>query len=341
MPRSIRRVGSRRGAAAGRCCRWRAGPRRRSATTFEPPSCCAGPTASAKRDTARELGVSRASVIKWERRLPHGGPGGAWPTRRGGDASRASPRRCASGSSSTRRARRRTAPAGPVRSMADAAGVSKATVQRLWRANDIRPHAVRTFKLSNDKHFDRKFWDVVGLCLNPPDRALALCCDEKSQCQALERTPARLSRHARLQPHADARLQTARHRHAVRRAVPPGRQDLQPHRRQAHAPAVAGLSAPPQPGGPARPEPALDRRQLRHPQAPQGAVLDPMAQPALPQDARHRPGGHALHAHVQLLDEPGGALLQRPHPGRHPRRQLHQRRRGWSRPSPAISRSAT
>ena len=42
--------------------------------------------------------------------------------------------------------------------------------------------------MSNDKHFERKFWDVVGLYLNPPDRALALCCDEKSQCQALERT---------------------------------------------------------------------------------------------------------------------------------------------------------
>ena len=74
------------------------------------------------------------------------------------------------------------------RSMAVMAGVSKATVQRLWAANDIKPHLSRTFKLSKDKHFETKFWDVIGLYLNPPERALVLCCDEKSQCQALERT---------------------------------------------------------------------------------------------------------------------------------------------------------
>jgi transposase len=72
--------------------------------------------------------------------------------------------------------------------MAQSAGVSKATVQRLWSANDIKPHIVHTFKLSNDRHFETKFWDVIGLYLEPPDRALILCCDEKSQCQALERT---------------------------------------------------------------------------------------------------------------------------------------------------------
>jgi transposase len=75
-----------------------------------------------------------------------------------------------------------------VRTMAKSVGVSKATVQRLWSANEIKPHITRTFKLSNDKQFERKFWDVIGLYLNPPDRALVLCCDEKSQCQALERT---------------------------------------------------------------------------------------------------------------------------------------------------------
>jgi len=74
------------------------------------------------------------------------------------------------------------------RTMALAAGVSKATVQRLWSANDIKPHLSRTFKLSTDKQFERKFWDVIGLYLNPPEKALVLCCDEKSQCQALERT---------------------------------------------------------------------------------------------------------------------------------------------------------
>jgi transposase len=74
------------------------------------------------------------------------------------------------------------------RTMARAAGVSSASVQRLWAANDIKPHLARTFKLSSDKRFEEKFWDVIGLYLNPPDKALVLCCDEKSQCQALERT---------------------------------------------------------------------------------------------------------------------------------------------------------
>ena len=75
-----------------------------------------------------------------------------------------------------------------IRSMARHAGVSASSVQRIWSGNDIKPHRVKTFKLSNDPRFEEKFWDVIGLYLNPPDRALVLCCDEKSQCQALERT---------------------------------------------------------------------------------------------------------------------------------------------------------
>jgi len=74
------------------------------------------------------------------------------------------------------------------RTMARAVGISAASVQRLWAANDIKPHLSRTFKLSNDKRFEQKFWDVIGLYLDPPEKALVLCCDEKSQCQALERT---------------------------------------------------------------------------------------------------------------------------------------------------------
>lgn len=74
------------------------------------------------------------------------------------------------------------------RSMAKAQKVSPSTVQRLWASNDIKPHLTRTFKISHDAQFEEKFWDVIGLYLNPPDKALVLCCDEKSQCQALERT---------------------------------------------------------------------------------------------------------------------------------------------------------
>jgi transposase len=74
------------------------------------------------------------------------------------------------------------------RSMARHSGLSRSAVQRLWAANDLKPHRTRTFKLSNDPQFEAKFWDIVGLYLSPPTRAVVLCCDEKSQCQALERT---------------------------------------------------------------------------------------------------------------------------------------------------------
>jgi transposase/DNA-binding CsgD family transcriptional regulator len=67
-------------------------------------------------------------------------------------------------------------------------GVSRMMVQRLWQRHDIQPHRVEKFKISNDPKFEDKVRDVVGLYLNPPDRALVLCVDEKSQIQALDRT---------------------------------------------------------------------------------------------------------------------------------------------------------
>src|SRR5216117_2071461 len=75
-----------------------------------------------------------------------------------------------------------------VRSMAKAAGISYSSVQRIWRAHGLKPHLVKTFKVSRDKHFAAKVEDVVGLYLDPPDKALVLCVDEKSQIQALDRT---------------------------------------------------------------------------------------------------------------------------------------------------------
>ena len=74
------------------------------------------------------------------------------------------------------------------RTMAKHAGVSHTTVQRIWRAHELKPHLVRTFKLSNDKHFVEKLRDVIGLYLNPPEHALVFCVDEKSQIQALDRS---------------------------------------------------------------------------------------------------------------------------------------------------------
>ena len=74
------------------------------------------------------------------------------------------------------------------RSMAKAQGLSEATIRRIWRRYNLKPHLVRTFKISRDKRFVEKLCDVVGLYLNPPDKSLVLCVDEKSQIQALDRT---------------------------------------------------------------------------------------------------------------------------------------------------------
>lgn len=137
--------------------------------------------------TAKKVGVNRPVVVKWEQRFRASGLGGLTEARR--------PGRKASVDDAVRQQiidEVTRPPAGYTcwssRRMAKAKGVSAHTVQRLWRANGLKPHLKRTFKLSNDKHFEEKFWDVIGLYLNPPDKALVLCCDEKSQCQALERT---------------------------------------------------------------------------------------------------------------------------------------------------------
>lgn len=74
------------------------------------------------------------------------------------------------------------------RTMAKAQGVSHDTVQRIWSSRGLKPHQVKTFKLSNDKRFEEKLIDVVGLYSDPPEKAIVLCMDEKSQIQALDRT---------------------------------------------------------------------------------------------------------------------------------------------------------
>ncbi len=72
--------------------------------------------------------------------------------------------------------------------MASATGLSDSTVGRIWREHGLKPHLVETFKLSNDPHFVEKLKDIVGLYLHPPEHAIVLACDEKSQIQALDRT---------------------------------------------------------------------------------------------------------------------------------------------------------
>ncbi len=75
-----------------------------------------------------------------------------------------------------------------LRLMASQQGVSRMTVQRIWKEHNLKPHLVKTFKISNDPKFVEKLNDIVGLYINPPEKALVICVDEKSQIQALDRT---------------------------------------------------------------------------------------------------------------------------------------------------------
>lgn len=137
---------------------------------------------------AAELGISRPTAILWRRRFEqHGCPGIASDASHGVSPRRLNPAK----EKAVVEATLQTKPAGAThwstRLMAQAQGVSKSTVQRIWDAHGLQPHRIETFKLSKDKHFVEKLTDVVGVYLNPPDKAVVLCMDEKSQIQALNR----------------------------------------------------------------------------------------------------------------------------------------------------------
>lgn len=141
------------------------------------------------REIAEELGVTRETVGRWRSRFVKMGVegitrdlprGGRKPTKRAKVESRII------------RMTTQTEPANAThwstRTLAEHLGVSQSMVQRIWKANGLKPHLVKTFKVSNDPHFEEKLRDVVGLYLNPPENALVLSADEKTSIQALDRT---------------------------------------------------------------------------------------------------------------------------------------------------------
>lgn len=138
-------------------------------------------------EIASQLQIAKQTVCKWRRRFARQGLAGLQDEARPGR-----PTQLESGTLNTILTKVTQPPKGrsrwSCRSMAKQAGISKSWVQQLWYRNDLKPHQTRTFKLSNDHQFEQKFWDIVGLYLSPPQQAVVLCCDEKSQCQALERT---------------------------------------------------------------------------------------------------------------------------------------------------------
>ncbi len=140
-------------------------------------------------EIAARLGTSRQTVGLWRSRFVAKGLAGiAKDAPRGGRPPRERRRVEALIVEATTQTKPAHATHWTTRTLATHLGVSASMVQRVWKAYDLKPHRVRTFKLSNDRRFLEKLEDVVGLYLNPPEHALVLSADEKSQIQALDRT---------------------------------------------------------------------------------------------------------------------------------------------------------
>jgi transposase len=140
-------------------------------------------------ETATGLGIHRETVATWRNRYFEGGIKALESDRpRPGRPKTIGAEKVQAVLTLTRMTTPEDATHWSVRTMADVVQVSPASVQRIWADAGLKPHLVRTFKLSKDPHFEEKLVDVVGLYMNPPQKALVLCVDEKSQIQALDRT---------------------------------------------------------------------------------------------------------------------------------------------------------
>ncbi len=141
------------------------------------------------QDIARQLAISRPTVQLWrERFLALRAAGLEKDAPRPGRIPSIPVRKVRAVVEATLHTKPPAATHWSVRSMAKAQGISPMSVQRIWKQHGLKPHLIKTFKISRDTHFVEKLYDVVGLYLNPPDKSLVLCVDEKSQVQALDRT---------------------------------------------------------------------------------------------------------------------------------------------------------
>jgi transposase len=140
-------------------------------------------------EIARSLSTTKSSVLKWRRRYEQAGIEGILEDApRSGRTKVISAEKEAAIVEATLRTKPPQATHWSTRLMADAHGVSDTTVYRIWKAHKLQPHRVDTYKFSRDPKFAEKVRDIVGLYQNPPEKALVLCVDEKSQIQALDRT---------------------------------------------------------------------------------------------------------------------------------------------------------
>lgn len=143
---------------------------------------------AANLSIAEQMGVRRLTVVKWRSRFLANRLDGLGDGRRSGAPRKISDEAVERAVRKTLEELPRDATHWSTRTLAKASGISRSTIHRIWHAFGLQPHRSETFKLSKDPNFTEKVRDIVGLYLDPPDRALVLCVDEKSQIQALDRT---------------------------------------------------------------------------------------------------------------------------------------------------------
>lgn len=158
-----------------------------------------------------ELGMREQTVYKWRSRFLTDRLAGLRDKPRPGAKRRIADEQVAEVVRKTLEERPPDATHWSTRSMAAATGISRSSVNTIWRAFNLQPHRAETFKLSTDPHFVEKVRDIVGLYMSPPENAVVICCDEKSQMQALDRTQPLLP----LRPGTPERRTHDYHRHGT------------------------------------------------------------------------------------------------------------------------------
>ena len=262
-------------------------------------------------EIAERVGVARQTVISWRERYAHLRGRRVWPMSSGrvGRGRWTGPRSWP---------RRLTPPPAKLgithwssRLLAEHLKVDASTVLRTWRHHRVQPWRAETFKFSTDPELVAKVTDVVGLYLHPPENAIVLSVDEKSQIQALDRTQKTLPMQPGKAGAAHPRLRPARHHDLVRRLGDRHRRGHRDLQTTAPPPGVPGVPPPRRPRL-SRPAAAPDHGQLRHPQASEGEGL------AGGEPAHPRP----LHPDLRIVAEPGRGLVRHHRTPSHPPRHL-------------------
>ena len=261
---------------------------------------------------ARQLGLTNATVGKWRRRFLEQGVAGLHDELRPGRPRPISDERVAQLVRKTLETKPKDGTHWSVRQIAGQTRLSKSTVHRIWQAFGLEPHRQRHFKLSTDPFFVEKVRDIVGLYLNPPENAVVLCVDEKSQIQALERTQPMLPMglgYVEGVTHDYRRHGTTTLFAALDTAKGTVLTQLSA---TSSASRISGLSAADRQERAAGPRRARDRGQLRDPQA---SAREALAGGAAALSC-------ALHSDLRLLAQSGGDLVQPDHPTSYPARNL-------------------